>query len=611
MFLVLAALHVHSVWMAAAFVVTTPWLFMAHAFIQAGVEAFALAWVAGFLHKKGAKVLEILFISCTFILTIVHLVDFHLVRLMDLSIWFACESMLDESWHNFIEVLIASNVPLVMWVIGLFVVIISTAAAVYFFYCTKKMVLRKKLWKLNRRAVWSLTGILGVLGICDYASTSGMSFIDFEHYTKALPWKISFFSPPHPLQISVKPSPFSLETKWRTSKDPATYALAKKPNIFLFVIESLREELLTGDVAPRMHAFKQANLSIQESWASADATQCSQFSLFFSQLPHHWGEGKSGIVQEGSPILQILKEAGYKIHVYSASQLAYYQMDELIFGQGGHLAEDIFVELPSAERPAWQCDLIAFEKLQEDIYKYQHEEGHLFITFVESTHFDYSWPLAESYFAPIVHKINFFKAASLQENLEGIKNRYRNAVHYVDNLVGCIFDTLEGTGGMKNSVIVLTSDHGEEFLEHGHLFHASALTEEQLQVPIYYRFPKLEKKGLKVQATMTSHVDVFPSILHYLYGDERFNSVFDGQSIFAHHRWPYAVSARYNASRSPHELLFWSEEAKMRMRFNNVSDPTSATGAYILSLEDREGRPLPMTGAQVEYLFSDVLDKIR
>lgn len=62
-----------------------------------------------------------------------------------------------------------------------------------------------------------------------------------------------------------------------------------------------------------------------------------------------------------------------------------------------------------------------------------------------------------------------------------------------------------------NTIVVLTSDHGEEFLEHGNLFHARTLYDEVLHVPLVVAGPGV-RAGLRV-TTLTSLLDVVPTVL--------------------------------------------------------------------------------------------------
>jgi len=70
-------------------------------------------------------------------------------------------------------------------------------------------------------------------------------------------------------------------------------------------------------------------------------------------------------------------------------------------------------------------------------------------------------------------------------------------VAYTDHELGRLWSALEARGGLDRSVVAVTSDHGEEFGEHGHFGHV-ALHHETLHVPLLLRFPDREWAGLRV-----------------------------------------------------------------------------------------------------------------
>jgi len=92
---------------------------------------------------------------------------------------------------------------------------------------------------------------------------------------------------------------------------------------------------------------------------------------------------------------------------------------------------------------------------------------------------------------------------------------YDGAISYVDNeLIRKLLETLEKTGNLDNTLIVLTSDHGEEFLEHGRLEHNS-LHREVARVPLIMRFPAAVPEGIRIEELVRS-VDILPTILDIL-----------------------------------------------------------------------------------------------
>jgi arylsulfatase A-like enzyme len=91
-----------------------------------------------------------------------------------------------------------------------------------------------------------------------------------------------------------------------------------------------------------------------------------------------------------------------------------------------------------------------------------------------------------------------------------LRARYEAEVRYVDDELGRILRILERR---PNAVVIISSDHGEEFLEHGGFDHGHTVYEELLRVPLIMKFPE---RGHGEIETPVSTIDVGPTILDYL-----------------------------------------------------------------------------------------------
>ena len=72
--------------------------------------------------------------------------------------------------------------------------------------------------------------------------------------------------------------------------------------------------------------------------------------------------------------------------------------------------------------------------------------------------------------------------------LEWVKGLYDGGIAYTDHHLGALLEELERLGAFESSWIVVTSDHGEEFLEHGRMLHSQPY-EETAGVPLVVRPP--------------------------------------------------------------------------------------------------------------------------
>jgi arylsulfatase A-like enzyme len=91
---------------------------------------------------------------------------------------------------------------------------------------------------------------------------------------------------------------------------------------------------------------------------------------------------------------------------------------------------------------------------------------------------------------------------------------YDAAVHYVDDQIGRLLESLEKSGRLENTVVVLTADHGEEFWDHGRFFHGQSLYDELLHVPLIVRLPAGRSAGAVVERPV-SLLSVGPSLIEW------------------------------------------------------------------------------------------------
>lgn len=96
---------------------------------------------------------------------------------------------------------------------------------------------------------------------------------------------------------------------------------------------------------------------------------------------------------------------------------------------------------------------------------------------------------------------------------------YQGEIAYADQSLGVILGELEKQGQLDNTVVVITSDHGESRMEHGEMTHAFLAYNSALHVPLILKAPNLETPGeaagYRVPETVGT-VDIVPTILDLL-----------------------------------------------------------------------------------------------
>ena len=90
-------------------------------------------------------------------------------------------------------------------------------------------------------------------------------------------------------------------------------------------------------------------------------------------------------------------------------------------------------------------------------------------------------------------------------------DRYDGEVSYVDFHLGRLFDSLEASGRLDETMIVIMADHGESLGERGVYKHSSQLYNEQTHVPLIIHFPGVPSRSIK---DYVSTIDLGPTILN-------------------------------------------------------------------------------------------------
>ncbi|MCZ6782824.1 MAG: sulfatase [Proteobacteria bacterium] len=103
----------------------------------------------------------------------------------------------------------------------------------------------------------------------------------------------------------------------------------------------------------------------------------------------------------------------------------------------------------------------------------------------------------------------------LSRDRKAIDVLYDASVAWADANLGQIISLLKEMGFWERTLLIVTSDHGEEFFEHRGVGHSQSLYAELVRIPMIWRFPANQAGGIRVDAPVTL-VDVMPTILDYL-----------------------------------------------------------------------------------------------
>jgi arylsulfatase A-like enzyme len=123
-----------------------------------------------------------------------------------------------------------------------------------------------------------------------------------------------------------------------------------------------------------------------------------------------------------------------------------------------------------------------------------------------------------------------FKALTEKER-QNVVGLYDGEIRYTDEgLIGPLIEKLKKIDIYDQSMIIFTSDHGEEFYDHQGWGHGHSLYDESLKVPLIIKFPESRHKGKRI-SNLVSLVDIFPTILEEI-GIPSQKLEMDGTTLF-------------------------------------------------------------------------------
>ncbi len=144
----------------------------------------------------------------------------------------------------------------------------------------------------------------------------------------------------------------------------------------------------------------------------------------------------------------------------------------------------------------------------------------LFLHFFD-VHYDYVPPppfdrLFDPDYKGEVDAVHYYPNPAIHDgmdprDLRHIVALYDGEIRWVDSWLGRFFDTLRRQGMLRDALVIVTADHGDEFFEHGRKGHRQNLYDTTLRVPLVIHFPGDWQAGRKVHVPV-SLVDLAPTV---------------------------------------------------------------------------------------------------
>lgn len=282
----------------------------------------------------------------------------------------------------------------------------------------------------------------------------------------------------------------------------------ERPSVLLIVIDTLRRDALGaygGGPSPVLDSLAAASTRFDRAWAAGSWTHPSVASLLSGWTParHGLGYGPAGTTQlaASTPLLAPeLRDRGWATAAVSNNAIVSVE-DGL--GQG-------FVAFD--QRPFIEDQVYGAQRVTRHALEWidAHPEGPRFLYlhyFDPHDRYQAPPPFTRAFIDPrleervsdssvragrpnhFMRSVSSTASALTQPQAEYMRGLYRGEVRYVDHWIGVLLDGMRARGALSNTVVVVTSDHGEEFLEHDGLKHGHTLYDELVAVPLIVSLP--------------------------------------------------------------------------------------------------------------------------
>ena len=300
-------------------------------------------------------------------------------------------------------------------------------------------------------------------------------------------------------------------------------ARAGSPNIVLIVLDTVRRASLSmygyqRPTSPAMERWAAHGVRFEHALATASWTLPSHASMFTGRLPHELTAGWLTPLDRRWPTLaEALRDDGYRTAGFVANIL--YCNRSFGLGRGFLHYEDYrispgeFLINSSIGRALSESHLVrrltgyhdilsrkSGEEISQAFLDWEARQGErpwfAFLNYFDA-HQPFFPPDADRFgptgdrnlalleLRPHMGKIEDAELRLTPAQVAAERNAYDAALAYLDSQVDRVLGELERRGTLQNTIVVVTSDHGEQFMEHGLFDHGNSLYRFAIEVPLF------------------------------------------------------------------------------------------------------------------------------
>jgi len=296
-----------------------------------------------------------------------------------------------------------------------------------------------------------------------------------------------------------------------------------RSNVLVLLLDSLRADHLSIDnylrpTSPFIDSIAREGFQFAETISPSSYTRESVSAIFTGMNPSESGSvGWSARPGRTTTLAQAFKSAGYRTGLFT---------DTAMLGHAAYHAgfEKRHFEsrrgMPSGLGPELSRHAAAFAAADPDrpFFAYVHyidphgpydPPRELLLRMAGAVH-----PNPARIYKDVRQNLEQMKVAGFgpgEARFDDMVARYDAEIAHVDMAIAQVFDALEKSGTLDNTIVVITADHGEEFLDHGFVEHAWQLYRESTRVPLLFWNPNRIAPGRTEQRVALANL--YPTLL--------------------------------------------------------------------------------------------------
>lgn len=309
----------------------------------------------------------------------------------------------------------------------------------------------------------------------------------------------------------------NLNQVWQNNSGDIQYPLnpivsepQSEMNVLIVLLDSWNKRTLDSIVMPNISKFSKSSLRFNNHYSGSNGTRTGVFSLFYGIPGLYWYDVLGANI---SPVLieQFLLN-DYEFGIFASSSLVSPPFDRTIFTH----VKDIRLHTPGASSPQRDKQITHdWLEFTNRYVKTKNAKPFFGFIFYDALH---AMTQPENFEGPFQPALKFAPYEKLSNDMDPTTffNLYKNIAYFEDSLVNLVLEDLRNKELLKNTIVIISGDHGQEFNENkkGYWGHNGNYSKQQIGVPFIMYMPGHESS---VYTHWTSHYDVVPTLMKELF----------------------------------------------------------------------------------------------